>query len=133
MTVTYDSSALIDILRGDERALEEADRLEKEGGLPVLSTVAVFEVLSGVEFTKSRLERTRLESLLSQFRLESFDQESARRAAELRGELLRAGRSPSAPDVMIAGHALAHGHVLVTRDRSLASIATASGLTVVSY
>jgi tRNA(fMet)-specific endonuclease VapC len=133
MTVTYDSSALIDVLRGHERALRAADRLEKEGGLPVLSTVAVFEVLSGVEFTKSRLERTRLESLLSQFRLEPFDQESARKAAELRGELLRAGRSPSAPDVMVAGQALARGHILVTRDRNLRSVATASGLTVVSY
>jgi len=113
--------------------LREADRLEKAGGLPVLSTVAVFEVLSGVEFTKARLERTRLEALLSQFQLEPFDQESARKAAELRGELLHGGRSPGAADVMTVGQALARGHVLVTRDRNLANVARASGVSAVTY
>jgi tRNA(fMet)-specific endonuclease VapC len=133
MGVALDTSALIDVLRNDERVLRVTDRLEHEGELPVLSTVAVFEVLSGVEYTKSRLERTRLETLLSRVRVDSFDQESARRAAELRAEFLRAGRSPGAPDVMIAGQALAGGHTLVTRDRTLGSVAKASGLSVVLY
>ncbi len=121
------------MLRGDETILREIDQLEREGNLPVLSTVAVFEVLSGVEYTRSRLERTRLESLLSQVRIEPFDQESAQKAAELRAELLRTGRSPGAPDVMIAGQALAGGHILVTRDRNLADVAKASGLRVIVY
>jgi predicted nucleic acid-binding protein len=131
--VALDSSALIDVLRGNETVLRETDQLEREGNLPVLSTVAVFEVLSGVEYTRSRLERTRLESLLSQVRIEPFDQESARKAAELRAELLRTGRSPGVPDVMIAGQALAGGHILVTRDRNLGDVAKASGLRVIVY
>jgi tRNA(fMet)-specific endonuclease VapC len=131
--VVLDSSALIDALRGNEDLLRETDRIEQSGGLPVLSTVAVFEVLSGVEFTRSRLERTRVEALLARFRIEAFDQDSARRAAELRAELLRVGRSPGAPDVMIAGQALAGGHVLVTRDRDFARVAKVSGLKVVTY
>jgi tRNA(fMet)-specific endonuclease VapC len=131
--VALDTSALIDVLRGSETVLRETDRLEHEGNLPVLSTVAVFEVLSGVEFTRSRLERTRLEALLSRVRIEPFDQESARKAAELRAEFLRAGRSPGAPDVMIAGQALAGRHILVTRDRNLGNVAKASGLRVVIY
>lgn len=133
MGVTLDTSALIDVLRGDERVLRETDRLEAAGSLPVLSTVAVFEVLSGVEYTKSRLERTRIETLLSSVRIEAFDPESARRAAELRGELLRGGRSPGAPDVMIAGQALAAGHILITRDRQLGKLGEEFGLRVISY
>ncbi len=101
--------------------------------LPTLSTVAVFEALSGVEFTKSRADRVRLEILLRQIPMEPFDLDAARRAGELRAELLRAGRSPGAPDVMIAGHALAAGHTLVTRDRFLAASAKAMGVRVVSY
>jgi len=131
--LTLDSSALIDVLRGDEKALRATDLLEGEGNLLVLSTVAVFEVLSGVEYTRSRLERSRLETLLSRFRIDTFDQNSARRAAELRAELRREGRSPGAPDVMIAGQALAGGHTLVTRDKVLGSVAAASGLKVVIY
>ena len=131
--VALDTSALIDVLRGDETVLRETDRLEAAGNLPVLSTVAVFEVLSGVEYTKSRLERTRIETLLSRVQIEPFDQESARRAAELRGELLREGRSPGAPDIMIAGQALAAGHTLITRDRQLGKLAGTFGLDVIVY
>lgn len=133
MGLALDTSALIDVLRGDEKALRATDQLEGEGSLLVLSTVAVFEILSGVEYTRSRLERSRLETLLSRFRIDPFDQDSARRAAELRAELQREGRSPGAPDVMIAGQALAGRHTLVTRDRVLASVAAASGLKVVIY
>jgi len=133
MGVTYDTSALIDVLRANEDVLREVDRLERAGLVPILSTVAVFEVLSGVEYTKSRLERTRLEAMLSRFQIDPFDQESARRAAELRAELLRAGHGPGAPDIMIAGQALAGGHTLVTRDRHLGAVAEAAGLKVRLY
>lgn len=131
MGVSLDTSVLIDVLRGDRRTLSELDRLEAEGLVPILSTVAVFEVLSGVEFTKSRSERARVEIMLRQIPLEAFDVDAARRAGELRGELLREGKSPGAPDVMIAGHALAAGHTLVTRDRSLATAGASLGLVVV--
>lgn len=133
MGVALDTSALIDVLRGNETVLRETDRLEAAGNLPVLSTVAVFELLSGVEYTGSRLERSRVETLLSRIRIEAFGQESARRAAELRGEFLRAGHSPGAPDVMIAGHALAGGHILITRDRQLGEVSEAFGLRVITY
>ncbi len=133
MGVTLDSSVLVDVLRGDERALAVLDGVESRGLAPVLSSVAVFEVLSGVEYTKSRSERARVEILLRQIPIEAFDLDSARRAGELRAEMLRIGRSPGAPDVMIAGHALAGGHTLVTRDRGLASAAGSLGLPVEWY
>ncbi len=133
MGVALDTNALIDVLRGDASALRQVDHLARNGSSPVLSAVALFEALSGVEFTRSRPERTRLESLLSRIPIEPFDKESARRAAELREEFLRTGRSPSAPDVMIAGQALSGGHTLITRDRHLARVAEASGLRVATY
>jgi tRNA(fMet)-specific endonuclease VapC len=126
--LSLDTSVLIDVLRGDRRTLSAIDRLEGSGLVPVLSAVAVFEVLSGVEFTKSRSERARVELVLRQIPLESFDLDAARRAGELRAELQRAGSSPGAPDVMIAGHALAAGHTLVTRDRALATAGESLGL-----
>jgi tRNA(fMet)-specific endonuclease VapC len=131
--VTLDTNVLIDLLRGDAATLTLLDRLESEGLLPTLTTVAVFEALSGVGFTKSRSDRVRLELMLRQIPLEPFDLDSAPRAGELRSELLRGGRSPGAPDVMIAGQALASGHALVTRDRPLANSARALGLQVAVY
>ena len=131
MGVTLDSSVLIDLLEGDRRTQAEIRKLEAKGLLPVLSTVAVFEVLSGVEFTKSRSDRAKVEVLLRQVPLVPFDLDAARRAGELRAELQRLGTSPGAPDVMIAGHALAGGHTLVTRDSGLADAASSLGVTVV--
>jgi tRNA(fMet)-specific endonuclease VapC len=131
--VTVDTSVLIDLLRNDSSALEQVDRLESSGLEPFLSAVAVFEVLSGVEFTRSRSERVRIELLLRQIPIEPFDLDSARRAGEIRAELLRTGKSPGAPDVMIAGYALAAGHTLLTRDRRLGAAAHALGLTTVVF
>ncbi len=128
MGVSLDTSVLIDVLRGDRTVLSEIDRLESAGLVPVLSTVAVFEVLSGIEFTRSRSERARIEIALRQLPIEEFGPDAARRSAELRAELQREGRTPGAPDVMIAGHALAAGHTLVTRDRALARASESLGL-----
>lgn len=133
MGITLDANVLIDLLRGDSKTLSQLDRLEREGLRPTLSAVAVFEALSGVEFTKSRADRVRLEVTLRQIPIESFDLDAARRAGELRAELLRSGKSPGAPDVMIAGQALSAGHTLVTRDKSLAAAARAHGVSVVDY
>ncbi len=132
MGVTLDTSVLVDLLAGEGSTLSAVERLEAKGLAPVLSTVAVFEVLSGVEFTKSRAERAKVEVLLRQIPIEAFDLDAARRAGELRAELQRLGRSSGAPDVMIAGQALAAAHTLVTRDRALAEAGAILGLTVVT-
>lgn len=133
MGVTLDTSALIDLLRGDPKVLSRLDGLERAGLNPVLSAVSVFEVLSVVELTQSRSERARLEVFLRQIPIEAFGLDSARRAGELRAELMRGGRSPGAPDVMIAGHALAQGHTLVTRDQRLGAAAASFGVSVATY
>jgi len=132
MGVSLDTSVLMDVLGGNPRTLAEIDKLEGRGLVPVLSTVAVFEVLSGVEFTKSRTDRATVEVLLRQIPMEPFDLDAARRSAEIGAELQRVGTSPGAPDVMIAGHALARGHTLMTRDHDLASAGRSLGLTVVA-
>jgi tRNA(fMet)-specific endonuclease VapC len=129
--ITLDTSVLIDLLRGDRRTLRELDRLESPGQVPILSTIAVFEVLSGVEFTKSRSERAKVELLLRLIPLEPYDLDSARSPGERRAELQRTGRALGAPDVMIAGHARAAGHTLVTRDRALADCGESLGLSAV--
>ena len=133
MGLTVDTSVLIDLLAGDRKAASAIETLERKGLTPVLSTVSVFEVLSGVDYTRSRVERDRLETLLKRIPIEAFDLESARRSAEFRSELLRAGRPQSAPDVMIAGHALAAGHTLMTRDKGLTAAGTSLGLRVSTY
>ncbi len=64
MAVTLDTSVLVDLVAGDPRTLAEVDRMEAGGRAFVLSSVAVFELLAGVEFRESRSERAKVEGLL---------------------------------------------------------------------
>ncbi len=133
MGVTLDTNVLIDLLAGDKAAVACLREIEDEGAVPVLTSVAVFEALAGIEFTKSRSARAELEGVLRRYPIEPFGLEGARWAAELRAELRRTGRTPSIADVMIAGHAQAQGHVLVSRDRRLLESARALGIRAKTY
>lgn len=133
MEITLDTSALVDLLRGHARLRDLLDSLEANGHTPVVSSIAAFELLSGAELSGSRTERSRLRNLLSRFEIQPFDATAAGRAAELRAELRRVGRTPGLPDVLIAGQALANAQLLVTRDRLLAESAQALGVDVRTY
>ena len=54
-------------------------------------------------------------------------------AAEIRAELMKTGRVKSHVDTMIAGIALAGGHVLVTRDADFNAIGDSLGLEIDVY
>ena len=131
MGLTLDTSTLIELLADNPRVRSAIASQEERGLVPVLSAVAAFEALSGVEYTKSKAERARLEALFRRLPLEEFTLDAARMAGELRADLRRAGKSPSAPDVMIAGQAMAGGHTLMTGDRLLARSSEAMGLSVI--
>ena len=99
----------------------------------MLSTPVLYEITSGLLYTRSRSEASAFRSLASRFAVLPFDEASATKAAEIRAELMRLGRAKSHVDVMIAGVAAAAGHTLVTRDRDFQDIAEAVGLVLEGY
>jgi predicted nucleic acid-binding protein len=133
MGVVVDSSVIVDILAGDELAISEVLRAEELFGSPYLSSIVIFEALVGVLHRGSASKMRALESLFAQYPVLTVDAADARRAAEVRVELLRTGRPVSIPDTLIAGQALSGGHVLLTRDRGLADAGVAIGLRVKVY
>jgi predicted nucleic acid-binding protein len=133
VSVTLDTSDLVDLLRGDRAVVSLVVEQEAKGESFVVSSIAAFELLFGVEVSGSRTERARLRSLLTRFEDEPLDSPCAESAAELRAEFRRRGRTPGLPDILIAGQALAHAHVLVTRDALLRETAGAVGVRVLGY
>lgn len=103
-----------------ERQPSERDRvLERLDGLrdaPVsLSTVTLFELTFGVEFSRHRKQNAAaLEEFLLDFEILPFDQAAAARAGRVRAILERRGARIGPMDTLIAGHALSTGKVLVT-------------------
>ncbi len=133
MGVTVDTNFIIHILRSDPAALAKAKEIENRGEPKFLSTPVLYEISAGLLFTSSRTEATAFRSLSSRFGSLPFDEPAARKAAEIRAELLRMGRAKSHVDIMIAGIALEGSHVLITRDRDFKDIAETVGLNVEAY
>ncbi len=133
MGVTVDTNFIIDVLRADAAALAKSQEIDRRPEAKFLSTPVLYEITSGLLYTRSRSEAGAFRTLASRFAILPFDEPAATRAAEIRAELMRLGRLKSHVDVMIAGVSAAGGHILVTRDRDFQDIAQAVGLVVESY
>lgn len=133
MGVVVDSNVLIDLLAGNARAVAKVREAERAFGPPFISSVVLFETLVGVLFRGSATKAQALEALLTRYPSLPVDATDARRAAEIRVELLRSGRAASTADALIAGQALQGGHLLITRDQALLKAASAVGFRAETY
>lgn len=109
-----DSDVLIDFLRGKGGGAERI-RLELETGRLATTVLSVFELLGGA---RGKREEQRVETLLEALTILPLDPAAARRAAEVRRELERAGRKIATADSLIAGICMNYRGVLLTRNRS---------------
>ena len=107
-----DTDVLIDFLRG----AGEADRIALELGTGGLCTTAItaFELWSG---SKSPRQVATVETLLAALTVLPLDVSCARRAGEIRRELESGGRKIGMADSLIAGIAVEHHAILITRNR----------------
>ena len=98
MTVVWDTSIVIDILRGLPQAIAYAEKLAE---IPTCSEITRVEVLRGV---RSR-ERAPTERLLSSFDWVALDEPGARLAGELGRQWRRSHPGISTPNLVIAATA----------------------------
>ncbi len=133
MGVTVDSSFIIDILRSDRAALAKDKEIGDRREARFLTTPVTYEITSGLLFTRSRSEAAAFHGLASRFSILPFDEASAKRAAEIRVELLRLGRMKDHVDIMLAGITSQGDHTLITRDKDFHDMAQAVGLSVETY
>src|SRR5205809_4173906 len=133
MGVTVDTNFIIDVLRADAAAIAKSRELDTRPETKHLSTPVLYEITSGLLYTRSRSEASAFRALAARFAILPFDEAAASKAAEIRAELMRLGRAKSHVDVMIAGIASAAGHSLVTRDRDFAEVASTVGLVLETY
>jgi tRNA(fMet)-specific endonuclease VapC len=120
-----DTNAVIAVLKGQPRFLARLRRHRPhEFGL---SVIVFHELLFGAYRSQRVVENlARIEAL--QFEVVDFDQEDARRAAEIRASLASAGSQIGPYDVLIAGQARERGLTLITHN--IAEFSRVSGLRV---
>ena len=112
-----DTSVIIDFLAGDQKIVALVKEILSKEDVKT-TTITEYELLRH----KTKIKKQAAERFLSGVIVSSFDREAAKKAAELFQELQAAGRMVNENDLLIAGIALAHDEILLTRDQKLASI-----------
>lgn len=113
--VCLETSFVIDVLRGEEVARDTLDAIESEGVRPTVTPVGAAEVWVGAQLG-STAEREATASLLESLTWLSFTRQAAELAGDIRASLTENGEVIGITDAMIAGLAIDHDEVLVTRD-----------------
>jgi len=110
-----DTNTLIYFFKGKGRVAGELlARAPRDIGIP---SVVLYELQVGIAKSSAPDKRTRqLAELISVVQVLPFHEREAQAAAELRATLERDGRPIGPYDTLIAGTALAHGAVLVSRN-----------------
>ena len=128
-----DTGYIVDVLKGEENAVEKSEKLAEEARTQNLCTPVVYEITTGIEFTGSKRERIKFESMAKRFTIHAFDEEAARLSGEIHAELLREGEERGSVDIQIAGIALSNDETLLTNDSDYGIISEVFGLRLEGY
>jgi tRNA(fMet)-specific endonuclease VapC len=110
-----DTNTVIYTMRNRPRQVKE--RFQQQAGRMCVSAVTLGELVFGAEHS-SQPERNLadIEAMISRLELLPFDGNAAYHFGEIRATLYTMGRPIGPYDMMIAGHARAHGLTLVTNN-----------------
>ncbi len=133
MGVALDSTLFVDLARRRPGALAKIAELDARPETKVVPAPVAYEILHGILHARSLTQAALFRAWVNKFQVASLDLASAERAATIRTELSRLGRTKGVVDILSAGIALAGGHSLVTRDADFSEIAEATGLTLERY
>ncbi|WP_434520930.1 type II toxin-antitoxin system VapC family toxin [Halorubrum sp. AS12] len=112
-----DTSFLIDLMNGDEDAVEKARELETELVQQRISSMTLFELYYGIaRATESESERQKVEDILASKPIHPADTAVMRKAGRLAGELQNEGAPVGDGDVIIAATAEVVDEPVLTRN-----------------
>lgn len=127
-----DTTVLVDLLRGDKKAIARIEALEEAGELLWVPTPVLFELWEGIERAdRPDAERRKVEEVLSAYTILSFEPKHAHRAGTLSGALVRRGEMIDPIDAQVAGTGLAEGRPVMTRNTK--HFARVEGLAIETY
>lgn len=114
-----DTSFLIDVMRGDERAVARADELEADLVRQRLSAMTLFELYYGVARSEQpKAERETVEDVLATKAVQPADTAVMQKAGRISGELENDGEAVADGDVVIGATAAVVDEPVLTRNVS---------------
>ena len=117
MRYLLDTNICISLMRNDPAVVERISALSP--GDCAISTITSYELHTGVEkCSDPGRERAKVATLLRTVHTLPFDAAAARESARIRAALESQGQPIGPYDVLLAGHAIAAGLVLVSANTS---------------
>lgn len=127
-----DTSFVVDVIRGDDSALERLEALEARNRPQKVSAITVLEVYEGVHRSdKPEEERQAVLDVLDSKTTIAADHGLMRRAGEISGRRWHDGNPIDREDCLIAATALRENEQILTRNA--AHFDRVPGVDVVSY
>jgi hypothetical protein len=115
--VLLDTSFLIDLMNGDDDAVEKARELERDLVQQRVAAMTLFELYYGVaRAVQSEKERERIERILASKPVHPADVAVMRKAGRLAGELANEGNPVGDGDVIIGATATIVDEPVLTRN-----------------
>jgi hypothetical protein len=115
--VLLDTTFLIDLMNGDDGAVEKARELESDLVQQRLSSMTLFELYYGAaRSNQSEAEREKIESVLASKPVYPADSAVMRKAGRLSGELMNDGNAVGDGDVIIGATADVLEEPVLTRN-----------------
>lgn len=110
-----DTSFIIDLMNGDEGAVDTAQKLEHSDALPKIPTMTLMELYIGVGYLEDgNAELDKIKNVVSSLPIIHLDDGIAKRAGLLTGELKRNGESISRGDAVIGSTAAVYNEPVLT-------------------
>ena len=111
-----DTTAIIDLLRGEPRVIEKINNLEEKNIPLYLTSVSVFEIWQGIKDLLDEKKRDKINNLLETMANFSFDISAAKEAGSIHASLKKEGKVIDPEDSMIAGIAKVNKEKILTRN-----------------
>jgi len=128
-----DTSFLIDLLRGNNpNALEKAKELDNKFERKSIASISIMELWRGaMQSHLQEIEKRDINNLLSSLLIHPFNENEAKKAGEVEAELKKSGKMIDLEDIMIAGIALVHNEIILTRNKK--HFSKIKGINIESY
>ncbi len=113
-----DTSFIIDLLRGQKKAVTKIKMLEAESTATNISSPSIFELFVGISLTKKpSSEKKQIMDALESWGTLALDFECAARGGIIHGQLIRDGEPIDPEDSMTAAIALVNNETLLTNNK----------------
>lgn len=122
-----DTTFLIDLMHGDEDAVEREVELESQGWPQSLASITVAELTFGIERSdRPSEERRQIRTVLEDRPVHAADATVMRATGRIRGRLVNEGRPIGVADAIVAATARMHDEPVITRKPATSTALKAS-------